>query len=402
MVVVIVDVGVKMRRHKVWIVSITILVFSISLNFNSVRNFFGHYDLVVPVLTIKGKSDHSNLMLPIKLHPGAKLNDTLSLIHYRLESGMTLSFKQLSDFILWNQEDAFIQEFFLENEAIEENRAFLESQIEVARSRFFSLVPMNLESLSPSEIKIELENSLQDSYNGNPLALNRDKANLLHLLTENQGQDYSMTILYLLVARQMGKLEFDKRNFSVIFTEGRIYPGYVQQDEDARRVFGLDFRREGAGGPVYFGKLRDLSSKIEVVDADHFLMTNLFRGRVANACELRNQIRAKSFKKWGKEGLARVEVNCLKTSEQYLVGEMTKKSYLVQDPLSTSVRSQVRLPLREVGGSIFAFGTTTMLPGQTARLNGSVLKDLSVQYSALDVEPVAELVNTLDQIRAQN
>lgn len=391
-----------MRKRPVFFLLALSLLALVGFSFDTIRARLGFLHPVVPVDQVLSANDEISLRMPIKLYPRTKMGDTLRMIHQRLAYGEPLSFKQVTDFMLWSQEDAFIESFFSENKADEENRAFLEDLIANSRKRFFSIVPMDLASLEPVQIKVELENALEDSFEGSPLMLSRDKANVLDLLTENRGQDYSLTMLYFMVARQMGQSAFEKRNFTVIFTEGRIYPGFIERDGEDLRLFAIDFHRKGKGGPIYFGKVRDLSNSIEVVDASQFLLANLFRGRVANTCELRNSIRAASYAKWNRAMMAPIEQNCRRNNAKFLVDMEARHAKLVQDPLNSSTRDGIRRPLREVGGALFAFGASKTLPGNSARLPGNVMRDFSVQYSSLEVEPVAELVESLNILQNVN
>ena len=308
----------------------------------------------------------------------------------RLNRGEKISFNAVTNLMVWDHEDAYAEERFDGTYDAATAEQIREQLIE-ARTRLAAIIPNNLLTLSPGEVKAEYESALSDYFGGKDLIYNRDKTNLMHALLEQRMQCYSGTTMYEVVSRQMGAEEFRKRDRVVIFTKGHILPGYVRDMGDGPELFGIETTRTATGGPVRYGLLRDLGGQIVVIDAELFALTDIFRGRIRNACELRNRVVRLTAERFGiaqPRGFCDPEDANRSDAIAFVDSANAKNPSMPLVPVGSEGSRNFadnRGVVRELGASIFAFGTPDVMPGDSSRLDGEREIDKRDRYERPEV-----------------
>ena len=312
-------------------------------------------------------SDQVAYSVKIEAEPHS-LSEAESNLVARINAGQTVSFKHVTMLAQSRQEREYTELQGVTGNG-EDDAARFESERLAARERFAAIVPANLAELGPSAIKLSLEAGLI-GYFGKPLEYSLEKASTLDPLLENVLQCYSGTMLYSFVARTLPGSVYRARNFVTIFTKGHVQPGYMKSEAGNFRLYGIEMTQNGAAD-VHFGLAKELRNDIVVVDSDHFLLTELLKGRIKNKCAVQDAIIKLTAKKYGIE------------KPKGLCSDKMADDNAAPPVGATSIAAKKG---KLVGGSLFSFGTPDTAPGRRARAAAAPgLTDLSAQYSGANL-----------------
>ena len=224
------------------------------------------------------------------------------------------------------------------------------------RERINSIVPLGLNELGAAEIKLRMEEGLRGYFAGD-LEYDVAKSSILDPLLENVAQCYSGTLLYTQVARRIPGQTYRAKNFVTIFSHGHVLPGYAKSTGNGFELYGVETTQSGRAEKFY-GNMDALPQGIVVVDADYFLLTEIFKGRIRNACEVQNKVIEITAAKYG---ISRPHGRC-------------------ESGTALASRASARAGFSR--GSLFAFGTPSTPPGRRPRAaSGEGLENLAASHA---------------------
>jgi hypothetical protein len=292
---------------------------------------------------VQGASDPDLVTYSVEIKADAsKLSPAEALLLSQINSKKQVSFSDVTDLAQLAIEEDYRNG---QEESDELGRNILS-----ARERINSIVPLGLNELSPAEIKVRLEEGLRGYFAGD-LEYDVARSSMLDPLLDNVAQCYSGTMLFTQVARRIPGQTYRAKNFVTIFTSGHVLPGYAKSTGNGYELYGIETTQSGRAEKFY-GNVDALPQGTVVVDADYFLLTEIFKGRLENACEVQNKIIELTAVKYG---INRPQGRC--------------------DPAIASASSGTAF----ARGGLFSFGTPTTPPGRRSRAaSGEGIENLAV------------------------
>lgn len=267
----------------------------------------------------------------------------------QVNSGRSVSFKSVTDLAAQSQENA-------SGDPLKRN---------LARERILSITPSDLASLGAADIKLRIEEGLQNIF-AEPLKYNSEKNTIVDVLAENRMQSDSGTALFHMIARQMGGAAYRAKNFVTIFTDGHVQPGYMKPNGGNFQLIGIETTALGPA-EVDYGAAKNLRGEIVVVDADHNQLAEIFLSRLKNRCAVQDKI-----------------------------VDLTAQKYGIRNPQGHCADSLVK---RQERNSLFRFGSEISPPGDLERNSVPAMQDLSARYSSRDAAETAPSLARLQALK---
>lgn len=292
----------------------------------------------------------------------AKLTDAEKGLVERINAGDTVSFKMVTSLAQQAQEREFA-----ESEGFSGEEDHVARETSIARERLAAIVPADLATLDPAAIKLGLEDGLL-GYFGKELEYEAEFANVLNPLLDNTLQCYSGTVLYNLVSRSLPGSAYRAKNFVTIFTKGHVLPGYMATENGEFVLYGIEMTQSGRA-QVRYGSAKGLRGEIAVVDADYFMLTEIFKDRINNYCEVQTEIVELTAKKYGMEIL---KGRCEGSGSRNV--------------LLPGVRAAEAKKSKKVKAPLFAFGESDAPKGRQKRAASQGITDLSHVYSIAAIQ----------------
>lgn len=196
------------------------------------------------------------------------------------------------------------------------------------------------------KLKVFYELELTKKLRISDLTYDRDKVNVLDVLEAGTMQCYSGTSVYQLVRRQLGARRFRASGEVVIFTPGHMLPGAMVSGPNGYSLVGVETTQKG-GARRDFGLAKDLQfDQVRVIDAELFLIQEIFGDVIKNQDELVQQARRLTAAKYGIQLPAEISASSLNGS---------------------SLTPGQQLGLKQLNESLFAFGESNVSAGPHPR-----------------------------------
>lgn len=145
------------------------------------------------------------------------------------------------------------------------------------------------------EAKKRYETKFEQLY-GAPIAYDRDSVTLAFLQKVGALQCYSGTILQQLIWRTTPG--FRGQNPVVIFERGHVLPGFMRQENGQWNLYGIETTASDRG-EVRYGSTSGLSGPIVVVDAESYVILEVFKGKLKNEAEVSQIVVEQTARKYG-------------------------------------------------------------------------------------------------------
>ncbi len=218
--------------------------------------------------------------LKLDLANGLLLKESKRKIAQRLAEGLPVSYTGVTDALL---------ETHHENWVARHPKARNPSFKNVL-STFHSLASPFSSSELP-QIKEEIETRAGDFVHPQTLVYNARAISALDAPYDKRIQSYSGTLLFLMTLRQaLGAEGVAKQNLVVIFESGHVLPGYFVKNGDQWELNGIETTVAGTG-QISYGPMNEAikTRVLRVVDADLFILVDLYKFDALNLKDLANQ-----------------------------------------------------------------------------------------------------------------
>ena len=158
--------------------------------------------------------------------------------------------------------------------------SYLDQDIQDARTR------------EPFWLKVSMEKFLKKTYGD--VKYNKDHTHIINVPKSSRLQCYSGTYnLNLLLRKTYDLKTFHSQNLVVIYEPGHILNGFVRNGQ----LFGVESTTLGKS-LVDYGKIKNVSGKIRIIDAEYFAIYETLKKYLSNSIEFGNQALEATAKKY--------------------------------------------------------------------------------------------------------
>lgn len=183
---------------------------------------------------------------------------------------------------------------------------------------------------------------------------------------EGAAQCYSGTSLFeVLFRKTFGQGIFKELNRVVIFEAGHILPGYAIRNENRWHLYGVETTVAGKA-VTDFGYTNDIKEPIRVVDANDFVVTEIFKRHLDSA---RAELMVKAILKSTADQYE-IEVEALEKMIQSKVGSVVSSS----KGIGTAKLTKESWSSGKINSSPFSFGSADIPNGRQPRIKADQLQ----------------------------
>lgn len=220
------------------------------------------------------------------------------------------------------------------------------------------------------QMKVDYE-KLLTLKNKKPITYNAQSKTVEEVCRLNSLNCYSGTALNQIIARKvLSRDTFNQQNPVIVYEAGHILPGYLVKEESGDyHLYGIETTAEGPA-KIDFGLAKDLNHRLNIVDANDWLVTELFQDCIDQT---------------NLEGMAALMID--KTAKKY--GIDREKT----DPKSAAVE----------GSSPFAFGEPKATEGNLERNHIDSVKrsDISGENTRSTIQDIQKQIEGFIEKQAQ-